>query len=434
MKKYPAYKDSGIDWIGHLPDHWNILKLKYIADIANGATPSTGNAEYWDGDIFWVTPSDISKIVGNKIDDSERKITSKGLESCGTTIVQVNSIILTTRAPIGNIAINEVELCTNQGCKSITIFNGETTFYYYQLLSFNKVLDSFGSGTTFKELSSERLKNYFVISPLLPEQIQIAAYLDKKTHQIDDLIDKIQNLIELLREERTALINHAVTKGLDPTVTVKDSGIEWLGEIPKHWKLARLGYHSEMIVPMRDKPTALIGDIPWLRIEDFNGKYVSKSKTNQGVSLELVQQMNLKIFPTGTVLCSCSCNMGITAIVETPLITNQTFIGIVPKEDISSDYLFYLMQSSGQFLNVIATGAIQSYLSRSDFEKLRIPYPKKEEQIEIALFIDQKTHQIDELIVKKQKLIDQLIDYKTSLINKAVTGKIDVRDYKINHA
>lgn len=201
----------------------------------------------------------------------------------------------------------------------------------------------------------------------------------------------------------------------------KDSGIEWLGRVPKHWEITRLGYHSEMIVPMRDKPTDLCGEIPWLRIEDFDGKYVSRSKTNQGVSLEMVQKMNLKIHPVGTVLCSCSCNMGKTAIVQVPLVTNQTFIGIVPNKDISSDFLFYLMQSSEKHLNVIATGAIQSYLSRDDFEKLRIPFPCKDEQNAITFFIDHKIHQINNLITKKQKLIDLLKEYRAAIIYEAVT-------------
>lgn len=203
----------------------------------------------------------------------------------------------------------------------------------------------------------------------------------------------------------------------------KPSGIDWIGEIPCHWELENLGYSSRMIVPMRDKPKELSGNIPWLRIEDFNGKYISESKSNQGVTEETISEMNLKVFPVGTVLCSCSCAMGKTAIVQKPLITNQTFIGIVPSKKINSDYLFYLMNTSEQYLNSISTGAIQTYLSREDFEKLKVTLPPLEEQTIIANFLDEKTTQIDKLISNKQKLIELLKEERTAIINEAVSAE-----------
>ena len=205
----------------------------------------------------------------------------------------------------------------------------------------------------------------------------------------------------------------------------KDSGVEWIGEIPEHWKLSPLTYLSKMIVPMRDKPKDLNGDIPWLRIEDFNGKQVSESKTGQGVSRDTVDYMNLKVFPTGTVLCSCSCNMGITAIVKNPLVTNQTFIGIVPGTKLNSGFTYYLMQAASQFLNAISTGAIQTYLSRNEFERLRIPLPPTVEQITIDQYLDNKTTLIDTLIAKKQRQIELLQEQRAAIINQAVTKGLD---------
>jgi len=438
MKRYPAYKDSGVDWIGEIPKHWSATKLKHITDIKG----RIGFKGYTKEDL--VKDGEGALTIGAKHIDKNNKINlsepeyikwEKYLES-PEIMVKTGDILVTQRGSLGKVAVIENEIGNATINPSIVILknidlNAKYLYYFLNGDYFKRNTEIISSSTAVPMISQEELGNFNILSPLNTEQSQIAIFLDHKTTQIDDLIDKKQKIIELLKEDRTALINNAVTKGLEHHVPMKDSGIEWIGDIPKHWKLARLGHHSEMIVPMRDKPTDLTGDIPWLRIEDFDSKYVSKSKTNQGVSLELIQQMNLKIFPKGTVLCSCSCNMGKTAIVKSPLITNQTFIGIVPKENISSDFLFYLMQSSEQYLNVIATGAIQSYLSRNDFEKLLIPFPTKEEQIAIALFIDQKTLQIEELIERKQKLIDQLKEYKSSLINEAVTGKIDVRNYTL---
>lgn len=205
----------------------------------------------------------------------------------------------------------------------------------------------------------------------------------------------------------------------------KDSGVEWIGKIPVDWEITQLGYLSQMIVPMRDKPKILKGEIPWLRIEDFEGKYVSKSKSNQGVTANIVDKMNLKVFPIGTVLCTCSCSMGTTAIVTKPLITNQTFIGIVPSKDLYSEYLYYLINSSKQHLESIASGAIQSYLSRMNFEKLRIPFPPLSEQQQISNYLDQKTTAIDQLIQKKEQLIQLLEEKRTAMINQAVTKGLD---------
>lgn len=219
----------------------------------------------------------------------------------------------------------------------------------------------------------------------------------------------------------------SLIKGLDPNAPMKDSGIEWIGEIPAHWNIEPLGVNSRLIVPMRDKPPAFDGEIPWIRIEDFDGKYISDSKSDQRVSDDIVKAMHLKIYPIGTVLCSCSCDMGATAIVTKPLTSNQTFIGIVPSSRLDSGYLYYLMQVAKVHLNVISTGAIQQYLSKNDFSRLRMPSPDVKEQGAIADYIDRETSNLDTLVSKICEHIAKLQEYRTALISAAVTGKIDVR-------
>jgi len=201
----------------------------------------------------------------------------------------------------------------------------------------------------------------------------------------------------------------------------KDSGVEWIGEIPEHWDITKLGYRARMIVPMRDKPTEFNGNIPWIRIEDVDGKYIEDSKSEQRVSEELVKKMNLKVYPIGTVLCTCSCNMGSTVIVKKPLISNQTFIGIVPMKDLDSTFLYYAMNANSKRLQHLAEGAIQQYLSRHDFEHLKLAFPDKKEQTAIANFLDQKTAEIDGLIADKEKLIELLQEKRQAVITEAVT-------------
>jgi type I restriction enzyme S subunit len=186
------------------------------------------------------------------------------------------------------------------------------------------------------------------------------------------------------------------------------SSTPWLAEVPSHWSVAPLGVHTRLVVPMRDKPERLDGSIPWVRIEDFDGAYLSRSKSGQGVDLATVRKMNLKVFPRGTVLCSCSCSMGATAIASDPLVSNQTFIGIVPAAGLSSKYLYYLMATARQELTARASGAIQQYLSRNDFSRLRVPLPSLDTQERIAAYLDRKTAAIDQLIQKKERLIELL--------------------------
>jgi type I restriction enzyme S subunit len=217
----------------------------------------------------------------------------------------------------------------------------------------------------------------------------------------------------------------SMTGRYKPYPANKDSGVEWLGEIPENWKVMRFGFNAKFVVPMRDKPKDLTGDIPWIRIEDFDGARISGSKSGQGISSDIAREMNMKVFPVGTVLCSCSCNMGATAIVDKPLVSNQTFIGIIPGEKLLSEYLYYLLQVAKDHLTVLATGAIQQYLSQNDFSSLRMPLLPKPEQRSIAAFLDRETARIDELVAKKERLIELLREKRAALITRAVIKGLD---------
>lgn len=208
-------KDSGIEWLGEIPEHWEVRKLKYVADVVNGATPKSDNSDYWNGEVIWLTPEDISKNIGKEVFESNRKITSTGLESCGTTLVPRGSIILTTRAPIGNICKAGVSLCTNQGCKSIAIkdSNYSENYLMYFLLANKNNLQSFGRGTTFMELSTNNLKSFPVIYPDSFEDI--LGHIEQETDTINITISKIEKELALTEEYKTALIAEAVTGKID---------------------------------------------------------------------------------------------------------------------------------------------------------------------------------------------------------------------------
>ena len=206
-------KDSGIEWLGEIPEHWDIIELKRLFKLYNGSTPSSNNDEFWNGRLIWITPDDLGKNNRKYINDSQRKITYKGYQSCGTHLVPADSIIISTRAPIGHISLNSHKACTNQGCKSLVPQKDEiiSSYYYYYLYFSQKNLNSLGKGSTFMELSANNLGKYIVPQLPVKEQKYIASYLDRETKKIDDLICKIELAITKHKEYRTALISAAVT-------------------------------------------------------------------------------------------------------------------------------------------------------------------------------------------------------------------------------
>lgn len=216
-------KDSGVEWIGEIPKEWSVKKIKYLYQVVNGATPKSDRSEYWGGEIHWITPAEMGGGI-IYISSSQRSITNIGLKSCSTTLVPTNSLIISTRAPIGYVCIAGVELCTNQGCKSLVNISGIVSKYsYYYMISQKLILERLGNGTTFSELSNHDLENFSHTYPPLSEQNAIASYLDQKCNQINNLINTCEVSIKYLQEYRTHLISDVVTGKIDVwNITVSD--------------------------------------------------------------------------------------------------------------------------------------------------------------------------------------------------------------------
>ena len=288
FRRYPSYKASGVEWLGEIPAHWGSKALKRSFGVVSGSTPKSGEPDNWNGDIPWVTPDDLGKMSGRVLDKPARYITRQGYESCGTKMVGADSLVLSTRAPIGHLAISGTPVCTNQGCRSLVSLhasNGET-YFYFQLLAARPVLEAAGRGSTFRELAKEDLESVFLSVPPEDEQRAIAAFLDRETARIDGLVERKERLIELLREKRTALITHAVTRGLDPNVPMKDSGVEWLGEIPAHWKVIPLRFACRSIetggTPSIDYSDDLgKSHVNWFTPGDFRGDLVLRDSVRK---------------------------------------------------------------------------------------------------------------------------------------------------------
>ncbi len=216
IDKNVEYKDSGIDWIGEIPAHWEVTRVKYISKILNGGTPNSSISEFWNGDIFGVTPKDLSK-VSKYIYSSDRKITKEGYKNFSTSLIPKNNIIMATRAPIGNIKINKIETTINQGCKAILVDKNliDLNYLYFLLNDYLEELQLLGNGATFVELSTSNLSQFKINIPPKKEQKEIVSYIEKETSKIDRTIELYKSQIELIKEYRTSLIASAVTGKID---------------------------------------------------------------------------------------------------------------------------------------------------------------------------------------------------------------------------
>jgi restriction endonuclease S subunit len=427
-KRYERYKDSGVEWIGEIPEHWGVKPLKRVFKIINGGTPSSSEESYWNGEIVWVTPNDLSKLTEACIVDSERKITQDGLHNCSARIVPKGSIVISTRAPIGYVAIAGVPLCTNQGCKSLVAINKvNPKYFYYWMHSISFYLNVLGQGTTFIELSNSSLSMVELLTPSINEQKAIANFLDQKTAVIDDLIADKEKLIELLQEKRQAIITEAVTKGLNPNVKMKDSGIEWIGEIPEHWNLRRIRYLANI---RNVKASDSDIDKTYVGLENIESK-TGKLLTNGDDEQQFVGE-TANIFKKGDVLFGklrpylAKCIIAdFDGRCTSELLVLKTTSYILPK------YLHFFMLSP-KFIDVVNSSTYGAKMPRASWDfigNLEIPLPSIKEQEDIVEYLTEFISRIDDLISDINTQIQKLKEYRQSLISEAVTGKIDVREF-----
>lgn len=426
MPKYEAYKDSGVDWLGRIPEHWTVERIKSIGNIVNGATPSSGVSHYWDGDLVWAAPTDINNI--KYLYNSARKLTKRGYESCGTALAPAGSVVLTCRAPIGKVVMAGVELCTNQGCKTIVLKEGiENKFIYYALSITADKLNSLGTGTTFLELSSGALKNFRFPLPSFFEQRSIAEVLDIKTSQIDEAISIKEKQIALLKERKQIIIQKAVTQGLNPDVPMKDSCVDWIGQIPEHWAIKRAKYLFNEV-----NERSSTGEEELLSVSHMTGVSPRSDKTN--VYMFMAEDY------TGSKLCHKNdLVMNIMwAWMGALGVSNQTGIispsyGVYRQKKESTFnpvYLEYLLKTTKyiEYYNKVSTGLHSSRLRFYGhmFFAMKLGFPDFDEQRSIVHYLEEQTAKIDQAVAVQNSQIEKLKEYKATLINSAVTGKIKV--------
>ena len=426
-------KDSGIEWIGEVPIKWDVAPFKKILIRNDGGL--WGDEPNGQNDIL-VLRSTEQTIDGKWDLQSPAYRDLSNISNLQEYLVKCGDLLITKssgsdfhigKTTVADEYIESLSCSFSNFIQRLRVCARINPRYYWYILNSSIARGQFvylqNSTSGIGNINSKNINEIKVPIPPFDMQYSIVDYLDRKCSQIDAIIARQQEVIEKLKAYKLSVITEAVTKGLNPDVPMKDSGVEWIGEIPEHWDILKLQAHTRMLTPMRDRPEKLDGDIPWVRIEDYDGKYISESKEGLGVSTETVKAMNLKIYPVDSILCTSSCDLGKCAIVTRELVSNQRFINIIPDSNTNSDYLYYLMLSNAERLNYLSTGTIQANLSRKAFEHLMVQFPPISEQKAIAEYLDRKCEFVELSINQKQKLIDRLSSYKKSLIYEVVTGK-----------
>jgi len=433
-KRYERYKDSGVEWIGEIPEHWKISKLKRLSSIITGNTPSKSEEENYDDEgISWVKPDNIQD--DGTVSETKERLSVIGLQKA--RLIPRNSAIVCCIGTVGKVGFTQEDCTTNQQINSIvfdriSIWNNKYGFYC--ICSSKNEHEKYSNKVVVSILNKTQQGNILMPVPTLKEQKAIANFLDQKTAVIDGLIADKEKLIELLQEKRQAIITEAVTKGLNPNVKMKDSGIKWIGEIPEHWEVKRIKYLAT-VNPSKSEvrhlpPEQEVTFIPMEKIV-ATGK-VDYSITNTVENLidgytyfrdgDIIMAKVTPCFENGNIAIVNGLLNGIgfgTTELHVLRCNNKCY----------NKFLFYYLQS-----DVFKSKGISEMYGVAGLKRIptdfvlnyKLGIPDYQEQKQITLYLDTIVDKINTLISDIQTQIDKLKEYRQSIISEAVTGKIKI--------
>ncbi len=445
LPPYPKYKPSGVEWLGNVPEHWEVKRLKYSSSINDEVLPETTSPDF---EFEYVDIGGVSGIEG--ITTIEQVIFESAPSRArrkvrhGDTIVSTVRTYLRAIAPINNSPEN---LIVSTGFAVIRPRTVESTFLAYALResSFIESVVARSVGVSYPAVNASEVGDIPIPLPAPAEQRSISAFLDRETGRIDRLVAKKRELIERLKEKRTALISRTVTRGLPAEAAakaglpanppLKRSGIAWLGDIPKHWEAKRLQYLFRFTsggTPPTETAEYWEGDLPWVSPKDM--KCFHLSDTIDHVSeLALKETSTTAVLPETMLLVARSgiLKHSIPVAITTRRMTiNQDIKGVTPLRKNASVY-FYAWFIEGHQSELLTEwrkeGATVESLDLERVKNCALPFPPLAEQAAIARYLDVETAKLDALIGKVEEAIERLQEFRTALITAAVTGKIDVR-------
>lgn len=420
-------KDSGIEWIGNVPATWERCKIKnVISSIGSGTTPTSSNIDYYNSeDICWIQSGDLYKT--SYISNTAVSLSAKALHLSALQIYAAPFIVVAMYgASVGNIAISTIDACSNQACCCIKPdTNNDLKFMYYWLsmCKIDFLSQSIGGGQP--NISQSKIKNQFYYRPQLSEQKVIANFLDSKCSEIDAISADIQKEIETLEQYKRSVITEAVTKGLNPDAEMKDSGIEWVGNIPAHWDVHPLYYYFS-----ERKRKNYLGEEQNLLSLSY-GKVIRKDiNTSEGLLPDSFNGYN--IIEPGDIVLRLTDLQNDKRSLRTGLVTEHgiitsAYVTLKAAKEVVPEYFHYLLHAYDVMKVLYNMGnGVRQGLNYSELSKLHIVAPPIDEQKNIAAYLDAKCKEIESIIESKKQQLTVIDSYKKSLIYEYVTGKKEV--------
>jgi type I restriction enzyme S subunit len=443
MERYSDYKDSGVKWLGEIPRHWEVIKTSRVFSyIGSGTTPKSGSEEYYtQNGVPFLQTGDLND---GYVADTSKRITEKALRDTNLKIYPKGSLIVAMYgATIGKIGILNIDSTVNQACcvltKSPII---ETKFAFYTFLAAKKDLIFQSKGGGQPNISQDTIRNERIPVPPLKEQKAIANYLDAATSKIDETIGQQQKMIDLLNERKQIIINNAVTKGLDPNVPMKDSGVEWIGEIPEHWGVLPIKHfksHSKNSFVdgpfgsnLKSEHYIENGDVYVIESGMVTtGIFVRKDfKTISYSHFKTIQRSECKA--GDIIIAKIGAKFGMAAelpdLGKTCVVSGNS-LKLTLNQQLMLNTIFvhnmFLAKCKGGFIGLYQETA-QPALSLGDLNNMCFPVPPIEEQKNIEKYLKEKLGIIDTAIEAANKQISLLQERKQIIINDVVTGKVKV--------
>ena len=430
-------KPSGIDWIGDIPKSWKVKPIAYMTKSRSGGTPDRNNLLYWEnGTIPWMSSGEVNKV---NIYDTDEKITTLAVHHSSAKIISKNAVMVALNGQgktKGMSAILRIDSACNQ---SLCAFSCNAGILYYEYLfwcfqTMYTYLRQMSGDDVRDGLAASYVKKQKIPVPKYEEQQAIADFLDKECAQIDSIAADLEKQIELLQQYKKSLITEAVTKGLDKSVPMKDSGVEWLGKIPEHWDVEPIKYRVTFHNGDRgenypSKSELQSEGIPFINAGHLEGDGLNMDNMDY-ISEEKYRIMGGVKLRSGDILYCLRGSVGKNAIVDMNQGTVASSLVAIRSVRISAKYLYYCLNSHIEEVQryLWDNGTAQPNLSADNLGKYKICIPPVEEQMTIVEYLNNICSQIDNLIIGKRRQLSTIQQHKKSLIYEYVTGKKRVKE------
>lgn len=420
--RYPKYKDSGVEWLGDVPKHWSVVPIKHIGRLQGGAGfPHDRQGVEGEELSFYKVNALAQAGSDGFLIQSDNTITRDTAKDLGAYIFSPRTIVFAKVGAallLGRIRLLNHDACIDNNMMGLEVHQSHFRVNFVRHAMSLVRFDLIANPGAVPSLNEGQIGNFQLAIPPLPEQTQIAAFLDRETAKIDALVAEQQRLMELLKEKRQAVISHAVTKGLNPNAPMKPSGIEWLGDVPAHWEVKCLKYNLHLLTEKTDRRLA---PVALENIEGWTGRFLPTETEFQGEGIA---------FETGDILFG-KLRPYLAKVYRAESLGEAVGEFFVMRPTIRIDSRFAQYQTlNREFISIVDGSTFGSKMPRASWEfvgGMRVTTPPQEEQTQIADFLDRETAKFDKLTSEAQLAIDLLQERRTALISAAVTGQIDVR-------